>query len=786
MKISISWVFDHINGDWKKVNIENLANRLSQTTVEIGSFKKISINLEHFLITNVIALETENVILYSKEIKKEIELPKHDGIALGSMYLIIKNGHEFRWAQMSDLGSEKETLIPEIFVSDELQSGKWKESFESQDYILELDNISITHRPDLWGHRGFAREIAAILDLPLLPIENFIARRIINNFEKTYLQSNPNNPFCSSIENPEVCKRFATFYIKQIENKPSCLWMINRLAKVDSKPINTIVDTTNYVMLDLSQPMHAFDAEKIQGKTVNVRLAKKNETLTLLDGELIELTDKDIVIADSQKPVSLAGVMGGKDSQVNQGTKSLVIESANFDAGVIRKSSARFKKRTEASSRFEKSLDPNQNVIAIERLLKLFQDESLPMQLSDSIVSLGKETKEKIINIKHDFIQKKLGVDLQLNFVVKTLKKLEFSIIQKDLSLYEIIVPTFRSTKDVTLPEDIVEEVGRYLCYDNIPFVLPTKPTYTSDLNVVMTERKIKQFFAHSCQMHEAQNYPFYDEQFLREIKWEPGKTIDALSPVSENWKRLVTSLVPHLIKNVQQNLNKSDELRFFESNRIWTPNKDEKQIEKKSLAGIFFSQKKSLDFYQCKEYLNNFFDLFEIQIDWVKAKENLELWYSQYQSANLMHKDKKIGVAGKISSEFLLRIAPGDVTADALAKQDAFAFEIDADFLLSYKPGIKKFKPISKYPAVWVDVSFFIPLKFTVDELTKIISRTDSKIYKVELIDLFVKDEWLDKKSLAFRLHLLDEEKTMTKNEIDQILSRTKKELENIGAQLR
>lgn len=787
MKISISWVFDHIDGDWKSIDIQDLVKKLNKTTVEIESFRKISLDLNHFLIANVKTIEEENIILYCPEINKEIELPKRTSIKNGASYLIFKNEHNFRWAQLNDLGSEKELTLPEIFMEEKLQSGKWKDSFEDTDYILELDNIAITHRPDLWGHRGFAREIAAILNIPLKPVENLISKKVVNNFDRAYLQSNPNNPFYSAIENPEICKRFASFYINSIENKPSLLWMINRLAKVDSKPINVIVDTTNYVMFDLSQPMHAFDATKIKNKNLTVRLAKESEELTLLDNELIKLTNKDLIISDSQGPISLAGIMGGKYSEVDENTKSIVLESANFDAASIRKSSQRFKKRTESSTRFEKSLDPNQNIIAIERFLKILHDSSINMHVSESIISLGKETKEKVINIKHDFIQKRLGVELQLNFVVKTLKKLEFGVIQKDLSSYEILIPTFRGSKDVFLPEDIIEEIGRYFGYDNIPFVLPTKPTNTNNLNPIMVERKAKLSMAQSCQMHEVQNYPFYDEEFLKELNWTPADSISVINPVSENWKQLVTSLVPHLMKNVKHNLTKSDDLRFFEWNRIWLPNNsDEKFVEKKSLAGIFFNQKKSINFYEAKNNLNNLFEIIDISINWSKPENINSPWYDKNQTADLIYEDKKIGIAGKISTDFLSKIVPGDLTAQALSKFDAFIFEIDADFLLAYKPEIKKFKPLAKYPSVWLDISFFVSLKLTVDELSKIISKADSRIYKVELIDSFEKDEWGNKKSLTIRYYIVDEEKTMTKQEIDESMDNVKKALEKIGAQLR
>ena len=771
MKLSIAWIFYHIDADWKKIDIKYLVDKFNKTTAEIESYKKIQTDLGELFLAKISSISQETVILFCHELNKEIELPKRENIKENDLFLLRKNKDTiFQWARSTDLGSEKDFILPKFSIEEKLLNGEWKKSFEYEDYIFEVDNKSITHRPDLWGHRGFAREIAAILGLPLLPIQKYIEEIKVFTSGNSFKASST-NAFSSSIDS-QFCKRFATYYINDIENKSSNLFTSTRLLRIDAKPINAIVDATNYVMFDLGQPMHAFDAKKIKGKNISARLATKGEKLTLLDGENIELTENDLVIADEENPIALAGIMGGKNTEVDENTKSVLIESANFDAATIRKSSIRFKKRTEASARFEKSLDPNQNIPAIERYLKILNLENVQLKASNEIVSLGHAEEEKKIEVSLNFIQARLGVAIEAEFVKKTLEKLEFKVTQQN-DLFKITVPTFRCIKDVTIPEDIVEEVGRFFGYGNIPFVLPAKQMIPTDFNEVVNLRKIKELMAFSGFMHEVQNYPFYDESFLIELKWQPENTIYVSNPVSENWRRLVTSLIPHLIKNVQQNLTKSEELNFFEFNRIWQSD-DSQEIEKKSLSGIFFS-KNEVDFYEAKKLLITLFELLDITVTWSKSN-NVAPWYSKFQTADLMFNNKKIGTAGKISKEFLSKITEGE----------AFIFELDGNFLVQHKSQLLKFKPLGKYPSVWLDISMFIPINVTVDEVGKIIKISDSRIFKVDLVDRFVKDEWNDKVSLTFRFHILDEQKTLLKEEINEIMNNVTNQVKKLGAQLR
>lgn len=780
MKVSLRWIFDHIDANWKDVAISQLVDTFNKTTAEIEGYQRISFDFDTLSLVRISSIKEDRVVAYSDEWKKEILLPVRQDAFEGNLYLVKRENGTYCWSKVADFNCPKEGLVPAVYCDDSLVKGGWKQGCEAEDYIFEVDNKSITHRPDMWGHRGFAREIAAILDLPFKSIQELIVQKGVKAFPDEK-KAEDETGFTIQVEEPQIGKRFAGLTITNIKNRPSSLWMALRLMRVGSRSIDLLVDVTNYVMLDMSQPMHAFDQKKLSKKIIKPRLAKRGEKLTLLDGQEIELADTDYVITDGAKPIALAGIMGGKDSGIDFDTTALFLESANFDASTIRKTSARLHIRTEASARFEKGLDPNQNVTGILRLLKLFENEKIDFTASDNIISLGNRAEALKVVVNLDFIEKRLGQRLNPAFIVQTLEKIGFRVKDHEVGdtiQYQIHVPTFRCTKDVEISEDIVEEVGRFFGYDNIQPELPKKITIPYDLTPVLRVRKMKMELAYGVKMHEVCNYPFYDETFLKQLNWEPKQSAQVSNPVSEHWKRLVTSLVPHLLKNVAQNVAKYDKLRFFEWARIWH-RLQESVTEKKSLAGIMYNAKE-VKFYDAKSLLSGLFDLLAMDIIWEKADRKIlhknAPWFFPYQTAKISCDGKMIGYAGKLDNSFFASIFQGD----------AFAFEFDGDFLLDYKPKEKLFKPLSKYPEVIRDVSMFVPLSVSVAQVTEAIKASDKKITDVSLIDFFQKNEWKDKKSLTFRFILQDYKKTLEKEEVDSIYNLVTKKLQQLGATVR
>ena len=773
MKLSLVWLCDHIDVDWRKIDVPALVNLFNKTTAEIEGFDTIKIDLKKLAAVKIKQISANVIVVEAPEWKHTIDMPLRTDATVNQIYLIAKEGDKYEWAKLSHLGSEKEGLLPAFHLKEKDLNGDWKKLVETEDIILHLDNKSVNHRPDMWGHRGVAREVAAMLNLPFKALDHMLVPHEV-------AQSNNNTAaelgFRITVENPESCRRFAGLHFVHLDAYASDIQVAARLAKVDSRPINMIVDGTNYVMLDIGQPMHAFDVHKLNGASIEVRNAKNKESITLLDGQTVELSSEDCIITDGQKPIALAGIMGSNNSGIDAKTTTfeIFLESANFDPAVIRKTAARIKKRTEASSRFEKDLDRNQIVVGIQRFLKLMDDAKITCSALDPIMVVGAEAPFKKIEISHAYIQKLLGVSIDPKFVINTLEKLEFAVDEKN-GIYHIVVPSFRATKDINIKQDIVEEVGRFYGYDNVAEVFPSREAAPFDLTPVMRKRKIKQLLAYSLNMHEVYTYAFFDESFLNMINWQPKKTLRVQEAVSENWQRLVTSLIPNLFKAVHAHSSELDQMNFFDWARIWP---QEKELdEKASLAGIFVNQKQPVDFYECKQQLCKIASLLGINFDWIKADESkLEPWYLPHQTGYLMCDGVLIGVAGKVNLAFFNKITSGD----------AFIFELDGDFLLNHAIALKRYTAAHKYPMIVRDVSMLIPLSTTVQSLRAALKKIDPKIMQVDLLDFFEKPEWKDQKSLTFRIAIVDPNATMTTAQADAIMNVVNAYLQKQGAVIR
>ena len=778
MKISLNWVFDHIKGELSRIDVAQLVDKFIKTTAEIEGWEKVTLNADDLTLAEVTKSAADSVTLYSPEYKKEYTVAPRADVLIGQWFLLTHAGNVQKWATSVMLGGDKDMLLPAVDVAENLRAGGWKATIELHDHIIDVDNKSINSRPDLWGHRGIAREIAAILDVPLRPLAEFIVQKDIVAHELAS-KSSAGNPFDVAINAPQLCGRFATLYISSITSQASHLNMVVRLSRLNSRSIDLLVDTTNYVMLDLGQPMHAFDADTFSTKKISVACAKKAEKLLLLDGETVELTPEDIVIADGDKAISLAGIMGGATTGITAKTHSVLLESANFNAVTIRRTSACHKKRTEASMRFEKSLDPHQNTDALMRFLFLLNGAGAVYTANDFIVSLGERPQPKVIIIEHAFIQARLGIIIKPERIVALLEKINFNVVQSvenDEIVYTITVPTFRATKDVKIPEDIVEEVGRYIGYDTLPRVMPSLQLRPSDLHKTYTIRAIKSFFSYGLMMHELYGYSFFDESVLRELVWQPTDFVAIKNPISENYTRLVTTLQPHLLKAVGENSIHHSALRFFEWGRVWHM-QGEEIIEQKSVSGIFFDQA-GLDFYVGKSLLMRMFDELHMNVTWMPNDGVDFSWCSSYQTAILMHEDKRIGIAGMVEDSVMNSLSP--------AGGAAFIFEINADYLLEYKRPLVRFSPLSKYPSVRRDVSMLITVAVTADTLTNIIKSVDERIEAVRLIDFFTKPEWKDQKAMTFHVEMCDKEKTLVADEVEEMWSRVIAQLQQQGAVIR
>ena len=423
------------------------------------------------------------------------------------------------------------------------------------DHILEIDNKSLTHRPDLWGHYGLAREVAAITGSPL-----------VDPVDLTLL---PHGPPAFEVEgHAELCPRFSALVYENVTVTPSPLWLQFRLTALGLNPINNLVDLTNYVAAELAQPMHAYDRALLHGNKLTARLAKEGEQVTALNKEVYSLTPTNLVIADKAGPVGVAGVIGGLKSAISEGTTTVVFEAANFHASSVRKTSSALKIRTDASMRFEKSQDPANTVRALARTVALMKELCPEARLVGGLIDWQVQSVEpEPVSLDGKWLNRKIGRDVPPEQVISILTSLGFQVsgIYPTLS---VIVPSWRATKDVSGPDDLVEEVGRMIGYETIP---PVPPAVLSTVPPDSPQRLYLRRVRHTAASQgftEVYNYSFLSEQQATHLGFPPADLVRVLNPIAQNQNLMRSSLLPGIYANIVENRKHLVSFRLFEIGR--------------------------------------------------------------------------------------------------------------------------------------------------------------------------------------------------------------------------
>lgn len=765
MKISLAWISDYIKQDIRTlVTPEEIVARFNQVTAEIEHFYPLSYPLASFTLGKVIAVGGDTITLILPEFsEKKVELPlKEKAITSGELHLLIKENEGYRWACSTDLFAEKIFELPSFAVAPEEQAGGWKQKVDTTDIIFEVDNKSITNRPDLWGHYGLAREISAFLGFEF-ECSSF-AIPVAHSFTSAQKAMQVGSISIKNDE-PELCTRYSACYLASVDQQPSDLAMALRLIRIGAKPMNALVDLTNYVLFDLGQPMHAYDAEEIAHQKMEIRRAESNEAASLLSEANVALTRDDLVIADPEKVLCLAGIKGGAQGSISAETKTVLLEAATFTSGIVRKAALRHKLRTESSARFEKTLDEDRSGLAIERFLTLALEQRVIQQMPESYAVLGNKTEPIQIIISHEYLVRRSGINFSVDDVQRPLKAMGFDVaVQKndDQILYNITVPSYRSSKEIKIKEDILEEVVRHYGFDRIPVEIPAIVKTPRSLDQLFRLRGLKRYCAFGASMIEQMNYAYIDQNILDTFNVAWDAPVQMINPVAENQKTMVQSLLPALLYNVMENMHEQDELRFFEVGKVFVKSAS-KINEKKVISGLFFSKRSSIDFYHCKSVLQGLFSLCGITfVEWKQLQEQEHFWVRPFQSASLLLDGKEIGVAGLVNAETILNM-------QGLPESSAFCFELDVEALLAHKIE-KRFAPFSKYQGSSFDFACVVPLAVSVASLESLIKSVDLLITDVSVFDFYEKKEWAETRSVGFRIQVQSFEENLTKEVIESV----------------
>lgn len=623
--------------------------------------------------------------------------------------------------------------------------------------ILEIENKGITNRPDCFSQLGLAREVAAYFNLKLNdPLEK------LNKLKFTPTKK---IPFSVKVLKPSLCYRYSSIVLTDIEVKPSPKWLKAGVENCGVRSINNVVDVTNYVMLELGQPLHAFDYDRLTGKKIIVRKAKTGELIETLDGDKRKLNEKTLVIADGKDPIGIAGIIGGAKSEITNKTKTIVLESANFDKVNNRQSGKFLKLRTEASTRFEKGLDVNLTLPALNRAVELLQKVASAKVVSQTINIQFKKVKSWQVETTPDWINKFLGLKLTSSEMIKILKRLQLKAKLKNKKLV-VKIPTYRS--DLQMPADIAEEITRIYGYDNIPITplygpsLPPKPNLSVNLR-----RKAKLFFQ-ATGFTETLTPPFLGKKTLELFHFEPENHLKLINPLTIDQEYLRQSLIPSLTLIAKKNLRFFSQLKSFEIDRIFIPQEKNQPKEIINLASLVVNKN---SYFQLKGVVESFFENFGINASFkpIGRGKNLNFW-QENQTAKIVANQEILGKIGKIKQTVLRKLE---------IKEEISALEIDFSKIVKLANLIKIYQPIPKYPPIIEHLTFINKNQVLAANILKVAKKTHRLVKKVEITDVF-------KNRISIEINYQSKKRSLKDKEVAKIRKKIVRNLESLGLKLR
>src|SRR5579859_6535480 len=623
------------------------------------------------------------------------------------------------------------------------------------DSIIEIDNKSLTNRPDLWGHLGMAREVAAIAGLSVAdPVGDLPAPASKVDLSIT-------------IEDASLCARFSGQRVENVKVAPSPLWMQYRLNSLGVNPINNLVDVTNYVLCELGQPMHAYDAELL-GDTIVVRAARKGESILALNGEKYSLSPEEIVIADAHKPVGIAGIIGGNDTAIRATTKRIVLEAASFPAAPVRKSSSRLKLRTDASMRFEKGQDPENTVRALARAVELLKQISPGSDLAPPIDVYARKSTPPKIQLDIDWAERKLGRKLSTEEVVNIFKSLVFGVEVIGQRKLLLTVPSWRATKDISIPEDLVEEIGRMVGYASIvpqaPAVLaaPTPRNLIHEQHRAIRAAMVGQGFA------EVSNYSFISDADAAMFGYATEKLLQVANPIIADQKYLRPALLPGIRRNLADNSRYFAEFRLFEIGRTYSKGPDGVPKERTHLMAAIYGRETNgsnlLEMKRVAQYVAS-----GAKIAPAKAH------------GKIMHPERAahVEVGGQRVGD-LYELHPG-----LLDRGRAAILDLDLDALQALPSQRAPYRPLRRFPTSSFDLSIVAPAHTLVADLeNKLRQSAGESLVALQFLLIFPLPP--DKKSVSFRLTLGADDRTLTAEEVTRTRDRVVEGIKAAGYGLR
>ncbi len=781
MKISLNWLKEYI--DLSGISSEEISERLTMTGLEVEEMVDEEKIYSSFIVGYVkektkhpnadklslctVSTGTEDlqVICGAPNVERGQKVP------FAPVGTVIPNGN-FKIGKAKIRGVESYGMIcaedelglsedhSGIMVLDEnlTEGTKLSDALKLNDVIME---IAITpNRPDALSHLGVARDLAAIYN------------KEMTIKEISYDESSEKAEDLASVEilDADNCPRYSSVIIKNVNIKESPEWLKKRLSSIGLRPINNVVDITNYVMYETGQPLHAFDLDTLKGNKIIVRSTGKEESFVTLDSKERKLPAGTLMICDAEKPVAVAGVMGGENSEIAYNTKNILIESAYFNPSSIRRTSKLLGLSTEASYRFERGIDPNGTVYAAKRTAQLIAELG-GGEIAEGLIDVyPNKIEEPEVRLRFGRVTRILGYEIPSDKVTSIVKNLGFKIVFESNEELRLLVPTYRP--DIEREIDIIEEIARIYGYDNVPAVAKISVTLGQKIDQSEFADKTRDV-ATGLGFFEMINNPLQSEK----VASVTGNKIKVLNPQSLDMAYLRTSLIPGALTAVATNINYGEkDMRLFEVGHVFNKTGDgeiesfDDFTERQKLLFVlsgraskkeWFSEEKPYNFYNLKGVVNSYIS--KISLDNV-------LNDSYYQGDDKIfdykyiktYKNSELGFGGKIKKEVLKQF---DI------QQEVYCFEFDLDGLKSLPINPMRYTEPLKYPKAERDFAFIFDKSVSYKEVVDTIKKSSSALLRnVEVFDLFESSTLGDdKKSMAFALEYYSEERTLKEEEVEK-----------------
>ena len=811
MKVSLNWIKDYVDLP-ADMDLKRLAYDLTMSTVEVEDTIELAKQFDNMVVGRIKTIEQHPNADKLKVCKTDIGGEIKDIVCGGSnlregmKVAVALPGSVCRWQGegepveikksklrgvdsygmicgaveigLADLFPTKEEAhILDLSDFDAPAGTPLADALDLNDIILEIDNKSMTNRPDLWGHYGIAREIAALYDLPMKAFPRF--DRGVENTAG----------FRVTVEDTERCPRYLSAQIEGLSVKPAPYEMQSRIWRVGMRPINALVDITNYVMLATGQPTHAFDSDHIAGHII-VRRAGEGEKLLLLNGKELALTADDLVIADDAGVVGLAGVMGGAKDSILPETDKVILEVANFDAKGIRRTALRYDNRTEASARYEKAIDPERCDQAFDLSMQLLSQLYPEMKVTGLVDEYPTHLKQAEIDVALSWLERRLGKRLLPEEIRHKLELLGYTVSFEGDNMH-LVVPTWRSTGDVSIQADIMEEVARMYGYENFE-AEPITTTFDGAINQLDKdlERRIKEYLAIRCGMQEIFTYPWMDEQFVNAVLQSTEGILSLSTPPSPAERFVRSSLLPNLCKAVVKNERYFNDFAIFETAQVFRDEnytapydaREKLPSQRKNVAGAFASTDKDITalFRRVKGVVEMMARYVHMETLTFRQEEK-PVWADNVVWLNIYRGEEKVGDLALLAKKVSM--------ACGIKNLNVMLFQLDQDSLVPLKSRTNTFTHIAEYPMTDYDISLLLDGSVQWKDVVQTVGGIKSELlHGVSFVDEYRgKQVPAGKKSLTLRLSIGSKEKTLTSAEIEEVAAGVLRKIaKRFGAELR